>query len=83
MVNLGRVRLEKQNIQVIQGDNETITISVASTTSHEAILTGNLTKKKTVEKLHYPSPFSQHKSPKDIFYNSAMFFRHFCCLNIS
>ncbi|KAL0112248.1 hypothetical protein PUN28_011952 [Cardiocondyla obscurior] len=35
----GRVRLEKQNIQVIQGDNETITISVASTTSHEAILT--------------------------------------------
>ncbi|KAL6444321.1 hypothetical protein ACFW04_001898 [Cataglyphis niger] len=36
----GRVRLEKQNIQVIQGDNETITISVASTTSHEAILTG-------------------------------------------
>ncbi|XP_011159691.1 obscurin isoform X3 [Solenopsis invicta] len=36
----GRVKLEKQNIQVIQGDNETITISVASTTSHEAILTG-------------------------------------------
>ncbi|XP_067207809.1 obscurin isoform X2 [Linepithema humile] len=36
----GRVKLEKQNVQVIQGDNETITISVASTTSHEAILTG-------------------------------------------
>ncbi|XP_011689399.1 PREDICTED: muscle M-line assembly protein unc-89 isoform X3 [Wasmannia auropunctata] len=35
----GRVKLEKQNIQVVQGDNETITISVASTTSHEAILT--------------------------------------------
>lgn len=77
MINLGRVKLEKQNIQVIQGDNETITISVASTTSHEAILTGNL----TIEKLHYRSPFSQHKSPKDIFYNSAMFFRHFCCLD--
>ncbi|KYN01946.1 Muscle M-line assembly protein unc-89 [Cyphomyrmex costatus] len=36
----GRVKPGKQNIQVIQGDNETITISVASTTSHEAILTG-------------------------------------------
>lgn len=52
MINLGRVRLEKQNIQVIQGDNETITISVASTTSHEAILTGNFTYT-TLEKLHY------------------------------
>lgn len=64
MINLGRVKLEKQNIQVIQGDNETITISVASTTSHEAILTGNLI---TLEKLHHHSSFSQHKSPKDVF----------------
>lgn len=51
LINLGRVKLEKQNIQVIQGDNETITISVASTTSHEAILTGNLTRI-----THYHSP---------------------------
>ncbi|XP_014485518.1 PREDICTED: muscle M-line assembly protein unc-89-like isoform X3 [Dinoponera quadriceps] len=36
----GRVTLERQNVRVIQGDNETITISVASSTTHEAILTG-------------------------------------------
>ncbi|XP_020293629.1 obscurin isoform X3 [Pseudomyrmex gracilis] len=36
----GWVRLKKQTVQVNQGDNETITISMASTTSHEAILTG-------------------------------------------
>ncbi|XP_050589406.1 obscurin-like isoform X4 [Bombus affinis] len=36
----GRVKLEKQSVQVIRGQGETITISVASTTTHEAILTG-------------------------------------------
>ncbi|OAD62661.1 Muscle M-line assembly protein unc-89 [Eufriesea mexicana] len=36
----GRVKLEKQNVQVIRGQGDTITISVASTTTHEAILTG-------------------------------------------
>jgi len=41
LINLDCVKLEKQNIQIVQGDNETITISVASTTSHEALLTGN------------------------------------------
>ncbi|XP_031365474.1 obscurin isoform X3 [Apis dorsata] len=34
----GRVRLEKQNVQVMRGQGDTITISVASTTTHEAIL---------------------------------------------
>ncbi|XP_024880175.1 obscurin isoform X3 [Temnothorax curvispinosus] len=47
----GRVKLEKQNIQVIQGDNETITISVASTTSHEAILTGRPGESHTISKM--------------------------------
>ncbi|XP_020711856.2 obscurin isoform X2 [Athalia rosae] len=36
----GRVTLEKQSIQVIRGEGDTITISVASTTTHEALLTG-------------------------------------------
>ncbi|CAK9822500.1 Unc-89 [Anthophora retusa] len=36
----GRVRLETQNVQVMRGQGDTITISVASTTTHEAILTG-------------------------------------------
>ncbi|XP_076762738.1 obscurin isoform X1 [Xylocopa sonorina] len=36
----GRVKLEKQSVQVTRGQGETITISVASTTTHEAILTG-------------------------------------------
>ncbi|XP_053986004.1 obscurin isoform X2 [Hylaeus volcanicus] len=36
----GRVKLETQNVQVTRGPGDTITISVASTTTHEAILTG-------------------------------------------
>ncbi|KAK9307269.1 hypothetical protein QLX08_002302 [Tetragonisca angustula] len=36
----GRVKLEKQSVQVTRGQGDTITISVASTTTHEAILTG-------------------------------------------
>ncbi|XP_076165903.1 obscurin isoform X4 [Ptiloglossa arizonensis] len=36
----GRVKLETQNVQVTRGQGDTITISVASTTTHEAILTG-------------------------------------------
>ncbi|XP_076638516.1 obscurin isoform X8 [Colletes latitarsis] len=36
----GRVKLETQNVQVMRGQGDTITISVASTTTHEAILTG-------------------------------------------
>ncbi|KAF3425118.1 hypothetical protein E2986_07915 [Frieseomelitta varia] len=35
----GRVKLEKQSVQVTRGQGDTITISVASTTTHEAILT--------------------------------------------
>ncbi|XP_046430781.1 obscurin isoform X5 [Neodiprion fabricii] len=37
----GRVTLEKQSIQVIRGEGDTITISVASTTTHEAMLTAS------------------------------------------
>ncbi|KAG7203298.1 hypothetical protein KM043_010391 [Ampulex compressa] len=36
----GRVKLERQSVQVMRGQGDTITISVASTTTHEAILTG-------------------------------------------
>ncbi|XP_051165291.1 obscurin isoform X2 [Leptopilina boulardi] len=36
----GRVKLEKQKVEVIRGAGDKITISVASTTTHEAILTG-------------------------------------------
>ncbi|XP_033229348.1 obscurin isoform X3 [Belonocnema kinseyi] len=36
----GRVTVEKQKVEVIRGAGDTITISVASTTTHEAILTG-------------------------------------------
>ncbi|KZC06585.1 Muscle M-line assembly protein unc-89 [Dufourea novaeangliae] len=36
----GRVKLETQSVEVIRGQGDTITISVASTTTHEAILTG-------------------------------------------
>ena len=32
--------MEKKSVQVIKGDADTITISVASTTTHEAVLTG-------------------------------------------
>ncbi|XP_046753439.1 obscurin isoform X7 [Diprion similis] len=37
----GHVTLEKQSIQVIRGEGDTITISVASTTTHEAMLTAS------------------------------------------
>nr|XP_012153983.1 PREDICTED: muscle M-line assembly protein unc-89-like isoform X1 [Megachile rotundata] len=36
----GRVKLEAQKVQVTRGQGDTITISVASTTIHEAILSG-------------------------------------------
>ncbi|XP_043277218.1 obscurin isoform X4 [Venturia canescens] len=36
----GPLRTEKQSVQVIKGEGDTITISVASTTTHEALLTG-------------------------------------------
>ena len=41
VINSGRVKLEKHSVEVVKGSGgETITISVASTTEHEATLSG-------------------------------------------
>lgn len=56
LINPGRVKLEKQKVEVIRGAGDKITISVASTTTHEAILTGKIMHIKNIINLQLEQP---------------------------